>query len=280
MITVAEIGINHNGDIDIAKKLIDVAALARCDYVKFQKRTVEKVYTPEELDRPRESPWGTTNRHQKNGLEFSKSQYDEINHYCRIKNIGWFASPWDVESVDFLAWYNPEYMKVASACVTDVALLERIKETQRPVILSTGMSTHDEVLAACDILGEQVCYLLACTSTYPAAPAEMNMQFIRTLQDFEHNNWMVTFPRGKIGFSNHSPGLTFCLVAAALGAEMIEFHITLDRSMYGSDQAASIEPQGVLALMKHLKAIEVGMGSGEWTVFESEEQIKRKLRRC
>ena len=271
MITVAEIGINHNGDMEIAKKLIDVASLAGCDYVKFQKRTVEKVYTDYELDQPRESPWGTTNRHQKDGLEFGKSQYDEIDRYCHTKNIGWFASPWDVESVDFLDRYDPPFIKVASACVTDRELLVRIGDTAIPVIMSTGMSTCDEVRQAFTIIGHRVLYLLACTSTYPTRPDEMNMRFMQTLRR-EH-------PGLKVGFSNHSPGLTFCIAAAAMGAEMIEFHITLDRSMYGSDQAASIEPPGVMSLVKHLRDVEAGMGTGEWTVFKSEEKIKQKLRR-
>ena len=266
------VDINHNGKISIAKDMIRIAKTAGCDFVKFQKRTVEKVYTQEYLNQPRESPWGQTNRDQKNALEFGEHEYDEIDLFCKLNEIGWFASPWDCDSVEFLKKYNPPYMKVASACVTDMRLLEHIKTTEIPVILSTGMSTRDEVHKAVDFLSGQIKYILACTSTYPTPASELNLNFIRRLKaEFG--------TRYKIGYSNHSPGIQPCISAATLGAEMIEFHITLDRSMYGSDQAASIETAGIFSLCKHLRDIPLEMGTGEWTVFESEQKIKQKLRK-
>jgi len=268
---VAEIGINHNGDINTTKQLIRMAKEAGCDYVKFQKRTIDVVYSKEELDKPRESPWGTTNRQQKEGLEFGKQEYDEIDVCCEHIHLPWFASPWDVESVNFLINYNIPYIKVASACITDFRLLEAVRQTNIPVILSTGMSTKQEVYKAVNFLGDQVEYILACTSTYPTDTVEMNMNFIKTLKK--------EFPTKRIGFSNHNAGILYCVVSAALGAEMIEFHITLDRSMYGSDQAASIEMPGVRKIVNYVRSIEDAMGTGEWTVFDSEEKIKQKLRR-
>ena len=271
VILVAEIGINHNGDVNIAKKLIDIAHVAGCDYVKFQKRTIDVVYPEEVLDKPRESPWGTTNREQKYGLEFGQDEYDQIDEYCRKKRIGWFASPWDAESVDFLREYRPMYMKVASACLTDKNLLDRMFGTSSELIISTGMSTRDELVQALSKIGNRTRHILACTSTYPTRDDEMNLNFIKTLQD--------QYPVYHIGFSNHSPGIQYSVVAAAMGAKMIEFHITLDRAMYGSDQAASIETGGVMALCKHVRNLEKAMGTGEWTVFESEEGVKKGLRR-
>jgi len=268
---VAEVGINHNGDINLAKKLIDVASFSGCDFVKFQKRTVDLVYSQEELDKYRESPWGTTNREQKYGLELGRGAYDEIDRYCRGKGIGWFASPWDIKSVEFLERYEPPFYKVASASLTDLELLRCIGETKSKVILSTGMSTKVELDRALDIIGDKVEYILACTSTYPTLDEEMNLRFINTLQS--------QYPEYKIGFSNHSPGVQYTIIAAALGAKMLEFHITLNRAMYGSDQAASIEPEGVLKISKHVRNLEKAMGNGKWTVFESEEKIKQKLRK-
>lgn len=271
VILVAEVGINHNGDVNLAKKLIDIAHVAGCDYVKFQKRTIDVVYPEEVLDKYRESPWGTTNREQKHGLEFGQDEYDQIDEYCRKKRIGWFASPWDIESVDFLRQYRPMYMKVASACLTDRDLLDRMTGTSAELIVSTGMSTKEELNQALTKVGNRVRHILACTSTYPTKDEEMNLNFIKTLQD--------QYPVYHIGFSNHSPGIQYSIVAAAMGAKMIEFHITLDRAMYGSDQAASIETGGVMALCKHVRNLEKAMGTGEWTVFESEEGVKKGLRR-
>jgi len=268
---VAEIGINHNGNIELAKKLIDMAKFVKCDMVKFQKRTINKVYTQEELDKPRESPWGKTNREQKTGLELHYADYKQIQYYTTINKIPWFASPWDIESVDFISDWAIPYIKVASASITDFELLDKVRATKIPVIMSTGMSTRKEVWAAVDFLGSQLEYILACTSTYPTLPEEQNLNFIKTLQ-FE-------FPKHKIGFSNHSPGIIYCAIAAALGVEMIEYHITLDRSMYGSDQKASIELAGALSINKYCKTVPLGMGDGSWTVYLSEEGVKKKLRR-
>ncbi len=267
---IAEIGINHNGDINIAKKLMDVASLADCDGVKFQKRTIDLVYTQEELDKERESPWGNTNRLQKEGLEFGLAEYQAIDNYVFGKNIIWFASPWDCESVKFLTGFDPSYIKIASPLITNFKVLEAAKQSGIPLILSTGMSTRDEVYEAVNYLRRSLVYILACTSTYPTKVEEMNLAFITTLKK--------EFPQYKIGFSNHSPGIIFIEAAAILGAEMLEFHITLDRSMYGSDQAASIEPSGVVRIVRNIKAVQQGMGTGDWSVFDSEEKIKQKLR--
>ncbi|MHA2023946.1 MAG: N-acetylneuraminate synthase family protein [Candidatus Thorarchaeota archaeon] len=271
IVMVCEIGINHNGDVGLARKLIDVAKQAGCDLVKFQKRNIDLVYTKSELSRYRESPWGKTNRAQKEGLEFDLEEYKEIDRYCKEREIQWFASPWDPKSVEFLMEFDNPYTKIASAGVTDIKLLEAVRETGRPVIISTGMSDQQQVDLALEIVGKQVEYLLACTSTYPTADCEMNLKFIETLKR--------EYPQYKIGFSNHSPGIIYTCCAAALGAEMLEFHITLDRAMYGSDQAASIEVPGVWNLGKHVRNIEEAMGDGGWRVFPSEKEISRKLRR-
>jgi N-acetylneuraminate synthase len=264
---VAEIGINHNGSIENAKKMIDVAFEAGCDYVKFQKRTIDKVYTQEQLDTPRESPWGTTTREQKVGLELARDGYDIIHAHCPVL---WYASPWDAESVVFVDSYAPPFIKIPSALNTHWDLLEAVKESGKPVIMSTGMSTAAEVDAVVKFFGDQLEYILACTSTYPTKADEMNLRYIETLKK--------QYPDKRIGFSNHSPGIIFCLAAAAIGAEMIEFHLTLDRSMYGSDQAASIEPTGARRLVRDVRAIESGMGDGKARVWPSEEKIKQKLR--
>ncbi len=266
---VAEIGINHNGDLNIAKQLIDVAKLGGCQYVKFQKRTVEDVYTKEELDKYRESPWGTTNREQKNGLEFTKEDYDEIDRYCKEKGIQWFASPWDVKSVDFLAQYDMPFIKVASAMLTNEPMLKAIKNTDIPVIIATGMSSEFEVDRAAKFFGSQMAYILSCTSTYPTKPEDMNMNRIKTLRNRYAD---------KVGFSNHSSGISFILMSYVLGAEMIEYHITLDRSMYGSDQSASIEPTGVLKIKDYIETYEKSWGDGKIECLENEKPIRDKLR--
>ena len=273
IIIVAEIGINHNGDMDLAKKMIDVANLAELDYVKFQKRVVNSVYTKEFLDSPRESPWGTTQGEQKRGIEFGIIDYTQINSYVRKKDHlkGWFASPWDVKSVAFLNRFDVPYIKVASASITDYELLTAIKESDIPVIISVGMSTKDEVDSCLNLFGNQVEYILACKSTYPTKNEDMNLNFIKTLKE--------EYPRYKIGFSNHNSGIQMCLAASVLGAEMIEFHMTLDRSMYGSDQAASIETSGILKIGAHVRSLEQAMGTGDWTITPEEEEIKAKLRK-
>lgn len=271
ILLVGEIGINHNGSVEIAKKLIDVAKLAGLDYVKFQKRNINSVYTKELLDSPRESPWGTTQREQKEGLELDYNEYKEIDTYAKKSNIKWFASPWDNISVNFINKFNVDYIKVASASITDFSILEAIKQTSKSVIISTGMSTKKEVDNCLNYLGNQVEYILSCKSTYPTKNEDINLNFIKTLKR--------EYPTYKIGFSNHSPGIQFCLASIVAGAELVEFHMTLDRTMYGSDQAASIETPGVLNIGKHVRSIESGLGTGQWIVTPEEEQIKKKLRK-
>jgi len=267
---VCEIGINANGDLAIAKKLIDVAASAGCNFVKFQKRTIDLVYSKEELDKPRESPWGTTTREQKLGLEF-EDEYLDIDEYCKGK-IKWFASPWDVEAAHFLSVFETPFIKIPSALITNHELLKSCRMFSQKIILSTGMSTLEDVDEAIDILGEGCIYcIMHCTSTYPTSPQEINARCIKTLKE--------RYPWAKIGFSNHYPGLMAMVLAAAYGAEMLEFHITLDRTFPGSDQAASIEPQGVFKLMEYLKLIEWMNGDGIKTVYKSELPILAKLRR-
>jgi N-acetylneuraminate synthase len=273
---VAEIGINHNGDLKIVKELIDIAADAGCQYVKFQKRTVEDVYTKEELDKYRESPWGTTNREQKNGLEFGKEEFDEIDRYCKEKGIGWFGSPWDVKSVDFLMQYNPKYIKVASAMMTNEPILRRIKErvkgTETKVIAAVGMTTAVELERYLNIVGDDTEYILACTSSYPTPIEDMNMKKIETLKE-QYGDCF------RIGFSNHSAGIQFIYASVVMGAKMVEFHVTLDRSMYGSDQSASIEPSGVQRVCEYIQDFEIAKGDGKYGCQPSEVPIKEKLRK-
>lgn len=267
---IAEIGINHNGDMNIAKKLIDVAVEAGCDAVKFQKRTVDVVYTKEELDRPRENPFGQTNGDLKRGLEFGEAQYREIDAYCRDKGVLWFSSCWDEGSVDFMEKFNPPCYKIASASLTDDNLLRHHKKTGRPIILSTGMSTMSQIAHAVEILGSDNLIILHCTSTYPSKPEELNLNVITTLKK--------AFPC-PVGYSGHEVGLSTTVAAVALGACVIERHITLDRAMWGSDQSASVEPQGFERLVRDIRVIENAMGDGVKTVYESEKPIITKLRR-
>ena len=267
---VAEIGINHNGDINIAKKLIDMAVFAGCDAVKFQKRTIELVYTPEELSKERESPFGATNGDLKRGLEFGKKEYKEIGRYCKQRGIMWFASPWDVKSVDFLEKFNVLCYKIASACLTDDELLKYVKSKGRPIILSTGMSTIEQIKHAVEILGEDNLVLLHCTSTYPSVDGELNLKVIP---------WMKENFNCPIGYSGHEVGVYSSLVAVVLGACAVERHITLDRAMWGSDQAASLEPNGLNRLVRDIRLVPVWLGDGKKRVFESEIPILQKLRR-
>jgi N-acetylneuraminate synthase len=271
---IAEIGINHNGSVDLAKKLIDAAALAGCDAVKFQKRTVETVYSREELDKPRESPFGTTTREQKLGLEFQHDQYAEIDAYCKEKKIAWSASPWDTESVNFLEQFNPPFYKIASASLTDPLLLLKIATTQKPVILSTGMSSKQEIDKALGILTAYTdeIALLCCTSTYPTALRDLRLERIWSMK--------IMYPEFPIGWSNHFPGLWMNLAAVAMGAAILELHITCDRSMYGSDQAASIEPSGLMRIVKELRDFEIARGDGKIGMAESERPVMEKLRRA
>lgn len=267
---VAEIGINHNGSVDITKKLIDAASLAGCDAVKFQKRTVEVVYTAEELATPRENPFGPTNGDLKHGLEFGQKEYEQIDAYCREKNILWYASCWDEGSVDFIERFNPPCYKIASASLTDDNLLRHHRRYGRPIIVSTGMSTLEEIDHAVEVLGRDTLILLHCTSTYPSQVEELNLSAMRVLSD----RYGV-----PIGYSGHEVGLAPSVGAAALGACMIERHITLDRAMWGSDQAASVEWQGFWRLVKDVRALEKAMGDGVKRVYASEVPIIKKLRR-
>ncbi len=267
---VAEIGINHNGDLDVAKRLIAAAVDAGCDAVKFQKRTVEAVYTPEELACPRENPFGPTNGDLKRGLEFGEAEFREIDAYCRARAIPWFASCWDEASVDFMEQIDPPCYKIASASLTNENLLRRHHRTGRPLILSTGMSTIDEIRRAVGILGQENLVLLHCTSTYPSEPEELNLQVIVTLgQELDC----------PVGYSGHEVGLQTSLAAVVLGACLVERHITLDRAMWGSDQAASVEPQGFARLVRDIRVIELALGDGVKRVYESELPIRTKLRR-
>ena len=268
---VAEIGINHNGDVALAKKLIDAAVLAGCDAVKFQKRTVDVVYTPEELARPRESPFGTTNGDLKWGLEFGAAQYREIDRHCRERGIVWYVSCWDEGSVDFIENnFDVACYKIASASVTDDNLLRHHRQTGKPIIISTGMTTMDQIDHAVDVLGKDDLVILHCTSTYPSKVEELNLRVIDTLKE------RYDVP---IGYSGHEVGLATTIGAATMGAVMVERHITLDRAMWGSDQAASIEPHGFSRMVKDIRAIEAAMGDGVKQVYESELPIIAKLRR-
>ncbi len=267
---VAEIGINHNGDIDIAKRLISVAVGAGCDAVKFQKRTVDVVYSAEELAKSRESPFGNTNGDLKRGLEFEFEEYQEIDHYCREVKIAWFASCWDEASVDLIAQFDVPCFKIASACLTDDNLLRRTRATGKPIILSTGMSTIKEVDHAVEVLGKEDLILLHACSTYPAYYEELNLRVI----DLLRNRYFL-----PVGYSGHETGLPSSIAAAALGACVVERHITLDRAMWGSDHAASLEPNGITRLVRDIRLIEKSMGDGVKRVLEREQPIIKKLRR-
>ena len=266
---IAEIGINHNGDIDLAKELIDMAHTSGCDAVKFQKRNVEEVYSKEELDKPRESPWGTTTREQKHGIEFNIVQYKELEEYADEKGLDFIVSCWDLDSLQEVEDnLNVKYHKVASALATDRDFLEALHYTGKPIILSTGMCTDEQVDAALKIL-KHTEYVLACTSTYPTKEEEVNLNYINTLKE--------KYPYLSVGFSNHYNGLAACMGATALGAECLEFHITKDRTMYGSDQVASIE--SVNELMISVRKIEKMLGDGKKVVYDSEVPIAEKLRK-
>jgi N-acetylneuraminate synthase len=267
---VAEIGINHNGSLDTAKQLIDAAVAAGCDAVKFQKRTVEVVYSAEELARPRESPFGMTNGDLKHGLEFGADQYAEIDRYCAGKKIMWFASCWDEASVDVIEQFKPPCYKIASASLTDDNLLRHHRKTGRPLIVSTGMSTLEQIDHSVEVLGQRDLILLHTTSTYPSDLAELNLRAIPRMRE------RYGIP---IGYSGHEVGLYTTLAAAVLGACVVERHITLDRAMWGSDQAASVEPQGFARLVKDIRAVELAMGDGVKKVYASEVPIRQKLRR-
>jgi len=268
----AEIGINHNGDIDIAKQLIDVAKKCDCNAVKFQKRTVEKVYSKEILDTPRESPWGTTTREQKIGLEFTKKEYDEIDAYCKQKGIDWYASSWDADSQNFLKNYNLKYNKVASAMLTNNELLNVIAQEKKHTFISTGMSTTEQIKNAVDIFKKYDCSfeLQHSNSTYPMKLEEANMKCIETLREEFGCD---------VGYSGHeSSSYIVCIIAAVFGATSIERHITLNRSMYGSDQAASLELPGLERMVRDVRRVETIIGDGIKRVWDSELPVMKKLR--
>ena len=268
----AEIGINHNGDIEIAKKLIDIAKKCGCDAVKFQKRTVEKVYSKETLDSPRDSPWGKTTRDQKLGLEFNKNEYDEIDAYCKEKKIEWFASAWDIDSQLFLGNYQLKYNKIASAMLTNVELLNIVAEEKKHTFISTGMSTIDQISHAVKIFKNSDCpfELMHSNSSYPMKPNEANLLCIKTLKEKFNCD---------VGYSGHeSSGYSVSLPAAILGATSIERHITLARDMYGSDHASSLEPVGLERLVRDIRALNLIMGDGVKRIYPSEIPVMKKLR--
>lgn len=267
---IAEIGINHNGDIETAKKLIDVSVEAGAQAVKFQKRTVEVVYSTDELLKPRDSIFGKTNGDLKRGLEFGKKEYDIIDKYCKEKNILWTASCWDQDSLKFIMNYEPKFLKIASASLTDSSLLIEHKNTNLPIILSTGMSTMEQIGKAVNILERKNLILLHCTSSYPCKIEELNLKAINTL--IEKFSLLV-------GYSGHEVGLATTVSAVALGSCVIERHITLDRSMWGSDQSASVEPIGFKKLVNNIRATEMALGDGIKIVYQTEKDIIKKLRR-
>jgi N-acetylneuraminate synthase len=268
---IAEVGINHNGDVGIAKELIGLAKDAGCDAVKFQKRTIDRVYTKELLDSPRESPWGTTQRQQKEGLEFNYDQYKEIDSYCRELGIEWFASAWDIESLKFLRQFNLKYNKVASAMLVYEELLKEIASEKKYTFISTGGSNIKSIEKAVDIFRKADCpfELMYCKGVYPMNDEDANLKCIETLRD--HFNC-------KVGYSGHEVGLAISYAAAALGVTSIERHITLSRAMYGSDQAASIEPSGLRMLVGAVRKIEKALGNGVIQVLDSEDSVMKKLR--
>jgi N-acetylneuraminate synthase len=269
---IAEVGINHNGDMDLAKKLIDGAVTAGCDMVKFQKRTLDLVYTQEELDKPRESPWGTTNREQKEGLEFGEAEYDEIDSYCKEKGIQWTASAWDVPSQMFLRKYDLSYHKVASPMLTHDKLLETIAEEGKHTFVSTGMSTVEQIEHAASIFEKANCpyELMHCNSTYPMKPSDANLRVIPALREQFGCD---------IGYSGHEVGVVVSCAAVALGATSLERHVTLDRAMYGSDQSASLELGGLNKLVKYVRAVEESLGSSVKQLQPSEVPAMKKLRK-
>ena len=268
----AEIGINHNGDIEIAKKLIDIAKQCGCDAVKFQKRTVEKVYSKDVLDAPRESPWGETNREQKLGLEFNKQEYDEIDSYCKQKKIEWYGSAWDLDSQLFLREYDLKHNKVASAMLTNLELLKMIAEEKKYTFISTGMSTMEQISNAVKIFRDVDCpfELLHTNSTYPMKLEEANLKCIETLRkEFDCD----------VGYSGHEvSSYVVCLAAVMLGATSIERHVTLDRSMYGSDQSASLEKPGLERLVRDIHRTDLILGDGIKRIWDSEKHVMKKLR--
>ena len=269
---IAEIGINHNGDINLAKKLIDVATENKFDAVKFQKRDINLVYSKEVLDTPRQSPWGNTTREQKYGLEFEKKEYDEIDSYCRKKKIDWFASAWDINSLNFLDNYNLKYHKIASAMIVDKNFLIEVSKRKKHTFISTGMSSLEDIKNAVKIFEEELCSfeLMHCVSTYPMKVQDANLSTIDQLKK-EFNC--------KVGYSGHENGVVVSLAAFMIGISSLERHITLDRAMYGSDQAASLEPSGVKFLSESLEKMLLAVGKPSMgKIIDEELPIAKKLR--
>ena len=269
---IAEIGINHNGDLTIAKKLIESAKKCGFDAVKFQKRNIDTVYTKAELDKPRESPWGSTTREQKDGLEFGKKEYDEINSYCESLKIQWFASAWDTKSLDFLDHYNLEYQKVASAMITNIEFLESLSKRKKYTFISTGMSDFKVIDKAVEIFNKNDCKfeLMHSVSAYPCPEDQLNLNLIPVMRERYGC---------KVGYSGHESSVSPSIIAVSLGATSLERHITLDRSMYGSDQAASLEEKGFNELISIVRKIPIVIGSSkEKKILECEKPVAKKLR--
>ena len=268
---IAEIGINHNGDVDIAKQLINQAKAAGCDAVKFQKRTIDIVYSPEVLAQKRDSPWGTTQREQKEGLEFDEQEYDIIEAHCRQLGIDWFASAWDIPSQHFLRRYDCKYNKIASAMATHLPFLKEVASEKKPTFLSTGMCSYEDIDRAVDVFRAAECpvMLMHTVSTYPAADSDLNLSAIHALRE------RYGLP---VGYSGHETSVSPSIMAAMMGAMAIERHITLDRAMYGSDQAASLELPGLLSLLGSIRKIPESIGDGVKRVLPAEEMVAKKLR--
>jgi N-acetylneuraminate synthase len=269
---IAEIGINHNGDLEIAKKMIDAAVHAGADAVKFQKRTPEICTPPEQQKQMRETPWGyITYLDYRRKVEFGEAEYREIDRHCKEKGIPWMVSVWDEQSVDFMEKFDTPAYKVPSASLTDHELMRHVRRTGKPVIISTGMSTMEEIKRGVKVIGNENLVIMHCTSTYPCEPDELNLRMIETLRH--------EFPKNPIGYSGHEVGLVPSAVAVALGACMVERHLTLDRAMWGSDQAASVEPGGFERLVKYIRVSEASLGDGVKKVYQSELSSLKKLRR-
>ena len=269
---IAEIGINHNGCLETTKKLIDMAVSAGCDAVKFQKRDIDTVYTQEYLDSSRQSPWGTTQREQKEGLEFGKKEYDEIDKYCKQKNILWSASSWDIESQYFLRQYDLPFNKIASAMLTHEELLKEVSSENKHTFISIGMSTYENIDLAVSVFKKADCpfTLLHCVSTYPCKDEDCNINMIKTLQE--------KYPDTPIGYSGHERGILPSILAASLGAKTIERHITLDKKMYGSDQSASIESPELKKMIEESRKVINTLGTGQKIFLKHELPIAKKLR--
>lgn len=269
---IAEIGINHNGSLDITKKLIDAAVKSGCDAVKFQKRTPEICVPKDQWDKERETPWGKMSYiDYKKRIEFGDNEYAEIDKYCKQKGIDWFASCWDEPSVDFIEKFNPVIYKMASASLTDFPLLSKVKETGKPIIISTGMSTMEEIEAAVKHIGLDNLLIAHSTSSYPCVPSELNLRMVVSLRN--------KYPETPIGYSGHETGLATTEATIALGANFVERHFTLDRAMWGTDHAASVEPEGMSRLVRNIRDIEIALGDGIKKVYDSELEPIKRLRR-